>query len=121
MKKLSEYKDDEALDLLADLLEPVVEILGDQEVVKEFQKNKLKGISLAIKSHRTAVFKALAVLNGEDVKSYHCDILTLPKTILDILNDKDLLDFFLLQSQELDKEHSGSVTTNGEGEESEGS
>lgn len=121
MKKLSEYKDEEALDLLADLLEPVVEILGDTKVVKEFQDNRLKGISLAIKCHKRAVFKAMAVLNGVDVDSYHCDILTLPKTILDIVNDKDLIDFFSLQSRELGNDFFGSATMTGEEEVSKGS
>lgn len=117
MKKLSEYKDEEALDLLANIIEPITEIVIDKEVVKKFKKNKLSGISHAIKRHRTAVFACMAALNGETVETYHCNIVSLPKTILDIINDKELIDFFASQSQEQDEESSGSATTTGEGEE----
>ena len=116
MKKLSEYKDEEALELLADLIDPVTEIIIDKEVVKEFKKNKLRGISKAIKKHKSAVFRCLAVLDGTPDKEYHCNIVTLPKTILEIINDKDLIDFFNSQSQETDEGSSGSATENGEAE-----
>ena len=116
MKKLSEYKDEEALDLLANIMEPVTEIIIDKEVVKKFRKNKLSGITHAIKHHKRAVFECLAALNGVDVKDYHCNIISLPKAILEVINDKELIDFFGSQSQEMDEESSGSATTTGVGE-----
>lgn len=111
MKKLSEYKDEEALELLADILDPITDILADQEVVKAFtKKSKLQGIGLAIKKHKRAVFECLAILEGVPVKDYHCNVITLPITILDIINDKDLIAFFGSQSQQMEEESSGSVT-----------
>lgn len=112
MKKLSEYKDGEALDLLADLLEPVSLILADKEVVKRFKKNKLKGISYCIKKHQKQVIEVMAYLEGVPVKEYHCNLISLPKTVLDILNDKELMDFFGLQLQTGTEESFGSVTEN---------
>ena len=40
MKKLSDYKGDEAIELWADLLEPMTEILGDKDIAKILQDNK---------------------------------------------------------------------------------
>ena len=115
MKKLSEYKNEEALELLAELIVPVTEVLVDKEVVKKFRENKLKGIAYALKHHTKAVFACMAVLNGKPVESYTCNIISLPKTILDVINDKDLMDFFTSQSQEAEEESSGSATTTGKG------
>lgn len=113
MKKLSEYRDVEALELLADLMEPVTKILIDKEVIAAFKKNKLAGVSRAIKRHKEAVFECLAILEGVPVSQYHCNIITLPKTILEIINDNDLVDFFKQQSQQMDEESSGSAMENG--------
>ena len=46
MKKLSEYKDEEALDLLADIIEPVAFIFSDSEFIETLQENKLAAIEL---------------------------------------------------------------------------
>ena len=119
MKKLSEYKDEEALDLLADLMEPVTEIITDKEVVEAFfKKTRLSGIMLAIKKHKKAVFECMAILDGVPVEEYHCNLITLPKTILAVVNDKEFLTFFKSQGQEyLEEESSGSATENGGDEE----
>lgn len=116
MKKLSEYKDEEAIELLADIIEPATEIIIDKEVVVTFRKNKLKGIKLALKRHKKAVFACLAALNGESVETYHCNLISVPKTILEVINDKELMSFFASQSPETDEASSGSVSTTGEGE-----
>lgn len=114
MKKLSEYKDEEALTLVADLIDPITDILGDKEVVSTFRKGKLNGVKLAIKKHSKSVFQCLAILEQVPVDEYHCNVITLPKTILDIINDTDLIDFFSSQSQQMDEESSGSAMENGE-------
>lgn len=99
MKKLSEYKDEEALDLLADIVEPITNIWQDEAVKQAFKAEK-KGriprmIKAIIKGHKPEVIEIMARLDGIDVKDYHCNILTLPGAIMDILRDDDLLDFFL--------------------------
>lgn len=118
MKKLSEYKDEEALDLLAEILEPVTEIIADKEVVEEFmKKSRIAGVITAIKKHKKAIIQCLAAMDGVPVEEYHCNILTLPKTLLAIINDKDFLTFFKSQSQEfMDEESSGSAMESGEDE-----
>lgn len=117
MKNLSEYKDEEALDLLADLIDPVIEIFGDKEIAKVYRSGeKLKTVKLAIKNHKKSVIRLLATLEGVPIEEYHCNIFTLPKTLLAIMNDPELSDFFDAQSQTDLEDVSGSVTENTEEE-----
>ena len=114
MKKLSEYKGDDALDLLADLLEPASEIIGDPEVKEMFQSKEpmLKTVKIIIKNHKKAVTEILAYLDGEDPETYEPGFLTLPIKLLEILNDRELLSVFLLQAQNSGEDISGSVMEN---------
>ena len=117
MKKLSEYKDDEALDLLADLLEPCIEMFADKELAALIRSNnKIKAVSHAIKEHKKEVVQIMARLNGKEVKDFHYNVITLPKMVLEVLNDKELLDFFSQQGENGVETLSGSVTENIEGE-----
>lgn len=110
--KLSEIKGEQALDMLADLIEPVGEIAGDKEVAGFIRKGKrAKAISVAIKKHTKAVISIMATLDGVPVKDYECNILSLPKKILDIVNDPAVLELFTPQGQET-QTPSGSVTAN---------
>lgn len=100
MRKLSEYRDGDALDLLADIMEPAAEIMIDDEVRKAFDEDtKLHAASVAIKLHKDAVLKILATLDGVPVEEYHCNIFTLPARVLEILNDDELINFFTTQAQ----------------------
>nr|DAT80067.1 MAG TPA: hypothetical protein [Caudoviricetes sp.] len=115
MKKLSEYKDEEALDILADLIEPVSAIFADEEIREIVSKNKgtkAKAISIAIKRHKKEVISILATLDGVSVEEYHCSVLSLPVKLLEILNDKELTTFLALQSQNMEEQSSGSVMEN---------
>lgn len=100
MKRLSEYKDEEALDLMADLLEPFVTILGDEEFANEYRSGKtLAAVRVAIKKHKGEVMDILARMDNTPREQYHCDILTLPMRLLDILNDENLKEVFTSQVQ----------------------
>lgn len=100
MKKLSEYRDEEALDLMADLLEPFVTIFGDEAFAKEYRAGKtLQAVKVAIKGHKREVMEILAIMDGVPVEEYHCDIFSLPLRLLDILNDEKLQTVFTSQVQ----------------------
>lgn len=99
--KLSEVKGEKALDMFADLIEPVSEIIADKEVAGELRKGKkAKAISIAIKKHKQAVMLMLATLDGKPVEEYECNILSLPKKMLDIINDPAIFELFTSQGQE---------------------
>ena len=117
MRSLSSYKDEEALDVLADLLEPVMEIMSDKEVADSIRsKNKAKGIKLAIKNHKASTMEVMAILEGVPVEEYHCNLLTLPLMLLKVLNDPELVSFFSSQAEIVSEMSSGSAMGNTEDE-----
>jgi hypothetical protein len=112
--KISDYKGEAALELLAEIIEPAAEIMTDKDVVGSFKKNKFKGISLAIKSHKAAIIRVMAAIDGIPVEEYHCNVFTLPQKVLQILNDKELAELFISQGQMGDAKSSGSASVNTE-------
>ena len=115
MKRLSEYKDEEALDLLADILSPTVEIMQDEAVQKFFNKGDenmtvADVVTLVIKAHKKAVMQIMAALEGVPSEEYHCNIFTLPAQLMQVVNDPDLRAFFALQGQTDSASTSGSAT-----------
>ena len=110
--KLSEYRGEEALDILADLIEPAGEIMSDKEMVKVFKENRFKAIGMAIKNHKKAVIQIMASIDGVPVDEYKCNVFTLPVKILEILNDPELVQLFTSQGQTGDANSSGSASAN---------
>lgn len=103
MRKLSEYKDEEALDLLADIMEPAAEIMADENIKNAFQSGA-KVLSIAkimLKNHKRTVMDILAALDGVPAEEYHCSVVTVPAKLIQLLNDKELIQGFTSQAQEL--------------------
>lgn len=97
--KLSELKNEEALDVLADLIEPAADILADENVKDLITKggDKLTIAKTIIKGHKKSIIEILAILDGVPVDEYEVGLFALPIKVVEILNDKDLISFF--QSQ----------------------
>lgn len=112
--KLSEYKGEKALDLLADLIEPATAIMADKEITNAVRANlpKIKIVKAAIKNHKAEVIEILAILDGADPKEYaeKVTLFTLPAKLLEIFNDPDLMSLFTLQGQKMEETSSGSAT-----------
>lgn len=71
MKPMS---NEEKLELLADLMDPVGEIIGDEDVLKLAADMKLAAAAAqAIRGHKGAVLRILAAIEGEDPEKYHLD------------------------------------------------
>lgn len=122
MKRLSEYKNEEALDLLVDIMEPAAELMSDSDTVNLLYSKKagdrMKGVKQMIKEHKGAVIEILAALEGVPVNEYECSVFTLPTRLLEILNDKELLSFFMDQQTQSSEMSSTSAmeTTQANGE-----
>lgn len=113
MKKLSEYQDEEALDLLSDIVEPAYEIMQDEAVRAAFKAEKKKMpkvVKAIVKGHKDAIMDILARLEGMERSEYHCNVFTLPAKAMEILSDQQLLDFFLNAAGGTAKESSSSAT-----------
>lgn len=118
--KLSEYKGEQALDMLADLIEPAAAIMADPEIARigKSGQPRIKIIKPAIKNHKPEVIEILAILDGADPKDYaeKVNLFTLPAKLLEILNDPDLMSLFTLQGQKTETS-SGSATESTEANE----
>lgn len=105
-----DLSNEESLDLFADLLEPVAEIIGDKEVKKAYKKKRISAVKVAIKKHKQAVLEILALLDGEDPESYHVDVLTLPVMAIELLNGPMVQKLFMSLAQKTQNNVSGPAT-----------
>lgn len=134
--KLSDYKGEEALDVLADIIEPLTFILADEEIQKmraeeqkkreEAIKNKtpfrttplIKYVTPAIKNHKAEIIQILARLENQTPEEYKKDLslVTLPMQVLEFINDPEIQKLFTSQSQnqETPSASFGSATENTE-------
>lgn len=109
--KISEYRNEDALDLLADIIDPVSEIITDpaiQQMVKA--NNRIKIVSYVLKKHKEPILKVLARIEGVSVSEYDASIMKMTRDLLEILNDKELANFFYSQGQTMGSAPSGSAT-----------
>lgn len=120
--KLLEYRGDDALDVLAEALEPAAEIFGDPEFKEAWKVTRATAISLAIKKHKRAVFCLLAALecvdyrNDVSLEAYkqRFTVFTLPARLLEIFNTPELVSLFMSPDQSGTEASFGSVTANTE-------
>lgn len=99
--KLSEYRNEDALDLLADLIEPVAVLMTDEKLKKMIAEDAAR-IDVAkhlLKAHNKEIIAVLARLNGAEV--YDANIVDILKQVLDLINDPVLVDFFASQVRNL--------------------
>ena len=119
--KLSAIKGEKALDVLADIIEPVANIMADGKVAKLYNNGqpKIKLVKHILKHNKKEVIEILAILDGEKPKDYveKVTVTTLPIKLLELLNDEDLIAVFRSQGQTVEQTSSGSVTENTEVEE----
>ena len=99
MRKLSEIRGEDALDVLADLLDPVSEICVDEKIKelykdKEAENKKLKMATLILRNHKKAIIKILAILEGVKLEEYKPSLAVLPVLVLQLLNDPDVISVF---------------------------
>lgn len=116
MKKLSEYKNREALDKLADFIEPLGELMSDKDFAKALSgKNLWAAVSIAAKKHPDAALAFLAGVDGVSVEEYECGVMALPMRLMEILGDPELYTGFISPEEEKPRStSSGNATENTE-------
>ena len=93
--KLSEIKNEKAIEVLADLIDPVIELCKDKYFDEAMTKGYIKkAVKVMLKGHAKAVKEILAALDGVPVDMYECNILTLPKKLIEIMSDPDVMSLF---------------------------
>ena len=118
MKKLSDYKGDAAIELWADLLDPLTEIFTDQKLAKVFKFGSKMEIAKAIlKKHSKAAEKILLRIDDTPVDGLNI-IVRLVEVISEVGKSDELKSFFGYAEQaKTEDKSSGSVTESTEAEE----
>ncbi len=110
--KISEIKGEKALEVVADLIDPISAIVADDVFKKLIKEDKKQGIKHLLKNHPKTVISILAIINGENPDTYEPQLIALPKILLDLFNDPDIMNLFGLQSQNTELASSGSAMEN---------
>lgn len=126
--KLSEIKGERAIEVIADLIEPIAKIAEDKDAAKLFMRERLpKGMTaqkfllkrirtsvpLLLRKHKGELIEIMATLEGVEKEAY-ASALSVPKLISDIfslLNDSELLSLFGL-AQTTEEASSGAARGN---------
>lgn len=120
MKRLSDYKGEEAIELWADLLDPLTEILTDEELQKETRAGKPKIVlaKIILKNHAKEAEQLLLRVDPTPIDALNI-VLRLVGLINEIGQHEDIKSFFGYAAQaKMEEESSGSVTENTEARES---
>lgn len=94
MRKLSEIKGEEALDVIAEILVPITAIANDDKVKEGFETNVAKCISIMLKKYKAEVMHILAVVDGKKVEDLDFDILELTGSLVELLNEPAVQSLF---------------------------
>lgn len=114
MQKLSDYKGDEAIDLWADLLDPLTEILTESEVREALEagKSKVAVAKIALKTHKKEAAEILLRIDPTPIDGLNF-ILRLAALLADVGKNEEIGGFFGYAGQgKTQKESSGSATVN---------
>lgn len=116
MRNFSEIKNGDAIDLLADILEPAAEIFSDKAIEEAFSSGKPKIVvaKAILKGHKSSLLEIFAAMDGVPVEEYSCNVITIVKDLITLLNDPEISSFFSSADQKKGAESSGSATENTE-------
>jgi hypothetical protein len=115
--RLSDYKNEAALELFADMMEPAGVILADEEVKEAFSAqpmDKAGIVRLLMKKHRSEVLEIIRLIDGGDPKTYTISFLEIPLKLMDLLGDPEVIMLFTPQGQNAESDASGSAMGNTE-------
>lgn len=95
MRKLSEIKGEEALDVLAEIIEPAAQIFTDENVKEALKSgSRIKATKIILKDHKKDILTLMATLEETPVEEYKPTLLALPALIIGVLNDPELQSLF---------------------------
>ena len=116
MKKLADFKDENAISVAANVFGVIMEILANKENAKmNGEKNPLKMFSAFMANSPAEMRKLFAILSEKDPEEYHCDGAEALTNVLILANDDLLRLLFTSQSRTGDATSSGSASENTEG------
>lgn len=119
MKKLSDYQGDKAIELWADLLDPMGNILADKKVAEVLQSDasRLQMVQTILKTHNKDAEKILLTIDPTPLNGLNV-VTRLMGVLAEIGSDEDARVFFGFAGQVIPaNESTGSVTESTEADE----
>ena len=98
--KLSEIKGDRALEVIADIMEPITNLISDPETKKALKNNGkepvVKILPKIIKTHKDDIYKMLAILDGVTVEEYaeSANMVKIIQDFSDVVMDESIQTLF---------------------------
>ena len=108
--RLSEFKDEKGIEVVAKLLVPIGNIASNPKNAKAKEGSMLTFASAMFQNNKKDVMEMLAILDDKEPSEYHCNAATILKDLINMLSDPEFLALFGLQSQT--SSSSGSVSEN---------
>lgn len=102
--KITELKNEQALEALGDMIEPATEIMSDEDIANTFRKGgkPIVAISKILKRHPKACVQILAASEGVPYEEYSCSLFQMPIKLLELINEPEVRDFLSWQANNQD-------------------
>lgn len=97
MKALLEKKNEEAFELIADLIVPVQEIALNKDVKEAREKDgatRLDVLRAVMKSCKSELIDIFALMDGEDHETYEITAMDMMKKLMDLIDNDEIMSFF---------------------------
>lgn len=114
--RLSEFKDEKAIEVVAALMEPLSRITLSESVQQLYTKGaqSYEFAAVILKNNAKEIKDIFAILNGKDPKTYHCNAATILKDTISMFSDPDMMTLFGFQRQIPPSSGSASENTGGQ-------
>lgn len=112
--RLSEIKGEKALDVIVELIDPLVEIVQDKTVRESANGDRTQFIKAIISNHKQSILHIMAVLEDKDPATYEPSLIDIPNKLIELTNDSDFAQLFFTQAQRVEQTVSFSATANTE-------
>lgn len=99
MKKLSDFKDEQAAVVVAKLLTPIFGILQNAANEKATNKPPIEFVSSILQNSPKETMNIFAILSEVEPEEYHCTGATILKNIVTFASDEELMGLFGLRRQ----------------------
>jgi len=109
--RLSEFKDEKGVEVVAKLLVPISHIATNKQNAEAKSKNLLTFAATMFQNNSRDVMEMLAILDDKEPADYHCTAATVLMDVFNMLSDPELLSLFGLQRQTPASSGSASETT----------
>lgn len=110
--KLSEFKDEKGIEVVAKLLVPISNIAGNKSNAGMKGKSVIEFASAMLRNNPKDVMALLAILDDKEPEAYHCSAASILADLINMLGDEELLRLFGAQRQT--RASSGSASENTE-------